>query len=146
MAGTHLLSGVAAGLVLLPVAPITGDPFEQAAWVAAVGLCALAPDLDHPQSTLGRLLPPVSWLIAWISGGHRAATHSVLDVAVFTGLAQTVTVLAHLPAWVPYAVAVGCVIHVAGDCLTRNGCPLLWPADRKSTRLNSSHVKNSYAV
>jgi membrane-bound metal-dependent hydrolase YbcI (DUF457 family) len=27
-----------------------------------------------------------------------------------------------------YAVALGCLVHVLGDCLTPEGCPLLWPA------------------
>lgn len=26
-----------------------------------------------------------------------------------------------------YAVALGCLAHLAGDCLTPRGCPLLWP-------------------
>lgn len=26
-----------------------------------------------------------------------------------------------------YAVALGCLAHIAGDCLTPRGCPLLWP-------------------
>lgn len=27
-----------------------------------------------------------------------------------------------------YAVALGCVTHVVGDCLTPDGCPVFWPA------------------
>ncbi|MEO3783271.1 metal-dependent hydrolase [Actinocorallia sp. B10E7] len=30
--------------------------------------------------------------------------------------------------WAGYAVALGCVVHVAGDCCTPRGCPVLWPA------------------
>jgi membrane-bound metal-dependent hydrolase YbcI (DUF457 family) len=29
--------------------------------------------------------------------------------------------------WAGYAVALGCVAHVAGDCLTPEGCPVFWP-------------------
>lgn len=29
--------------------------------------------------------------------------------------------------WLPWSVAAGCLAHVAGDCLTKEGCPLLWP-------------------
>lgn len=32
-----------------------------------------------------------------------------------------------LPDWLPYLVALGCVVHVVGDCLTERGCPVLWP-------------------
>src|SRR5581483_5610569 len=31
-------------------------------------------------------------------------------------------------ALVPVAAAGGCAVHIAGDMLTRTGCPLLWPA------------------
>ncbi|MDX6743253.1 metal-dependent hydrolase [Actinocorallia sp. A-T 12471] len=29
--------------------------------------------------------------------------------------------------WAGYAVALGCLVHVAGDCCTPQGCPVLWP-------------------
>lgn len=29
--------------------------------------------------------------------------------------------------WLPVAVGVGTLAHLAGDCLTKEGCPLLWP-------------------
>ena len=32
--------------------------------------------------------------------------------------------------WLPVAVGVGVLAHLAGDCLTREGCPLLWPHRR----------------
>ncbi|MER7213272.1 metal-dependent hydrolase [Streptosporangium sp. NPDC000239] len=30
-------------------------------------------------------------------------------------------------AWLGVAVAVGCLVHVVGDCCTEKGCPVLWP-------------------
>lgn len=32
------------------------------------------------------------------------------------------------PAVLPIAVGIGAAAHIAGDCLTEEGCPLLWPA------------------
>ncbi|MDH2424274.1 metal-dependent hydrolase [Sphaerisporangium sp. TRM90804] len=29
--------------------------------------------------------------------------------------------------WLGVAIAVGCLAHVIGDCLTERGCPVLWP-------------------
>jgi membrane-bound metal-dependent hydrolase YbcI (DUF457 family) len=29
--------------------------------------------------------------------------------------------------FVGYAVTLGCLAHVAGDCLTPRGCPVFWP-------------------
>ncbi|MFI6512409.1 metal-dependent hydrolase [Streptosporangium sp. NPDC050855] len=34
-------------------------------------------------------------------------------------------------AWLGLAVAIGCLTHVAGDCCTERGCPVLWPIRRK---------------
>ncbi|MEU4313021.1 metal-dependent hydrolase [Nocardia sp. NPDC024068] len=31
------------------------------------------------------------------------------------------------PYWLPFALGLGALIHIAGDCLTDRGCPLLWP-------------------
>ena len=32
--------------------------------------------------------------------------------------------------WLPVAVGAGVLAHLAGDCLTKEGCPLLWPHRR----------------
>lgn len=36
---------------------------------------------------------------------------------------------------VPVAVALGCMIHVAGDMVTKQGCPIMWPLSDKKTAL-----------
>jgi membrane-bound metal-dependent hydrolase YbcI (DUF457 family) len=39
-----------------------------------------------------------------------------------------VVFLTDIPLWyVPPALALGCLIHIVGDMLTDEGCPLLWP-------------------
>src|SRR5215475_3915361 len=50
--------------------------------------------------------------------------------------------------WVPtmYLLAFAAVIPASGWATERFGARRVWIVDRKSTRLNSSHVKNSYAV
>jgi membrane-bound metal-dependent hydrolase YbcI (DUF457 family) len=35
------------------------------------------------------------------------------------------------PSWLWIAVALGTLTHVAGDCITKEGCPLFWPIDRR---------------
>ena len=90
MGHTHALSGLvtgaAAGLYVLHLPP----------WgtVALAGLtagAAVLPDIDHPDATLahcfGFLTTAFAWLVGKIAGGHRWGTHSILGVAVFTGLA-----------------------------------------------------------
>ncbi|MFE6689097.1 metal-dependent hydrolase [Streptomyces sp. NPDC057743] len=49
---------------------------------------ALLPDLDHHDGTIANFLGPVSKIlcrfVAWISGGHRHATHSLFFVVLMT--------------------------------------------------------------
>ncbi|MEV6982777.1 metal-dependent hydrolase [Sphaerisporangium sp. NPDC051017] len=33
--------------------------------------------------------------------------------------------------WLGFAVAIGCLAHVVGDCLTERGCPVLWPLQHR---------------
>lgn len=143
---------------------------------------ALLPDLDHHDGTIANFLGPVSKLlcrfVAWVSGGHRHATHSFFFVALmgagtwagvtylgrYFTLGMTFFLLAlavkalrmhapghghttwltvvgvaaagtavmdkwmpNAPGWLPYAVALGTLAHLMGDCLTKMGAPLLWP-------------------
>ena len=52
---------------------------------------ALIPDLDKcgssPARCLGFLSETIAWITGRLTGGHRHATHSVLGIAAFTGLA-----------------------------------------------------------
>ena len=86
---SHALSGAVTGmatgiLLHLPVPQI-------AALAGFTAGMALLPDLDKcgssPARCLGWLSEAIAWAAGRISGGHRHATHSVLGVAVFTGLA-----------------------------------------------------------
>jgi membrane-bound metal-dependent hydrolase YbcI (DUF457 family) len=36
---------------------------------------------------------------------------------------------------VPWALALGCLTHVIGDCLTDRGCPILWPISKDKITL-----------
>ena len=77
----HLLFSVTCALLAHKV-ELTPALAEGSLWhIVPMALAsALLPDLDHPQSLLGRQLP-------WISGplsrlfGHRGFTHSLLAVA-----------------------------------------------------------------
>lgn len=86
---SHALSGAVAGgatgiLLHLPVS-------QAAALAGFTAGMALLPDLDKcgssPARCLGFLSEAIAWAAGRISGGHRHATHSVLGIAIFTGLA-----------------------------------------------------------
>ena len=85
-------------------------------WGGAFGLAVVFTMLALALAGL-RICPPGPGLRAWGT------------VAVEAG-AGTWLVARYLPGvwdWLPFAVALGSLAHIAGDCLTERGCPLLWP-------------------
>lgn len=66
-----------------------------------------------------------------------APIHWTARVAAGAGAAALTWWFPGLAAWpvLPLAVAVGCAAHIAGDILTRPGCPLLWPASQGNTSI-----------
>lgn len=57
--------------------------------------------------------------------GHHAWLSVVALAALGTlGLDR---LLPSTPGWLPYAVGLGTLTHLLGDCLTKQGAPLLWP-------------------
>jgi hypothetical protein len=187
---SHALSGLAAGAVTLPWAPVHGA-VGQAAWVAAAGGFAMLPDLDQRGSTISRMWGPLSdvpsGVVGTIARGHRWGTHdavvapvvfgflaslasgwfwsSLLFMAMSIGLALRAlhfvipgkaenTVIGNLllsfggawlllanipsPAWLPWAVMLGVLTHIAGDLLTCEGVPLpvFWAFGRNRIKLS----------
>lgn len=117
---------------------------------------SLVPDFDHPRSIASNCLPPITNVFAWLvrrlsravyvatamrgdrhdddAGTHRALTHTaafaVLAGAVLAGVVHVVAGWwppAEEWMWLGWPLGLGCLIHVAGDCCTRSGCPVLWP-------------------
>jgi inner membrane protein len=90
--------------------------------VGVRGIGALAPDLDHPQSSLMRSLGPAKRLARGVLP-HRGILHSVFAVAVIRYLGLTVFQLDELAR----AFAWGYASHILGDILTVSGVPILAP-------------------
>lgn len=155
MAGSHVAVGLMAATTY---STLIGTPFGPVT-AAAAAFGSLLPDLDHPGSFLGRrvvrfgaFLSALAALAQWGVGfpvpasvlgltvgftltpvalylvGHRGITHSLL------GVGASLVVLA-LFGWLGNPVVVAAVIgylaHLAGDLLTGEGIPLLWPAGRR---------------
>ncbi|MER6298611.1 metal-dependent hydrolase [Kitasatospora sp. NPDC001539] len=187
MGHSHAVSGAMLYAASAPFLPplLLHTKLEPADILMGTVLCAgaaLLPDLDHHDGSIANFLGPVSKVlcrfVAWASGGHRHATHSLLFVALmgagtwagitylgryFTlgltffllalairalrlcppsnGPEAWITVIGlsalgtfgmntwmpNSPGWLPYAVALGTLAHLLGDCLTKKGAPLLWP-------------------
>ena len=92
----HTMSGVAAGVWSLPVAPVSGAA-GSVVWVAAVTGFALAPDLDHSKATAANMWGPITRApSAFLT--HRGFTHRPAGVAaaVVTAWAAVTGTLAPL--------------------------------------------------
>jgi inner membrane protein len=119
LAATHVIFGV--GLSLLAAKVTAADSLPLVVAAGAVG--SLLPDIDHPKSTFGKVIWPISGIIGGIFG-HRGITHSLLAV-----LAVAWFLWGHLPPW-GLGLAVGYLSHLLADWLTPSGVPLMWPSRR----------------
>jgi len=95
-----------------------------------LGLGALLPDIDHPESKLGRVFLPIAYLL-YNTVGHRSLTHSILFITILFFVSTIIwgmnTIIVGL--------MLGCVFHVLGDMLTPSGCCLLYPLNKKKFKL-----------
>jgi inner membrane protein len=132
MAFTHVAAGAASALALsnLLHAPAT----QTTMFLAGGVLGGLLPDIDHPASSLGRRVLPLSMMLAAIFG-HRGITHSLI-AAVVVSLAAWYSL--HGLDWRPghsapfvLGLSAGYLSHLLADWLTNTGVPLLWPMKRR---------------
>lgn len=150
----HLAMAVASAEVTEPLAPHPLGPVASvAAWCAIVGICGLASDLDHRDGKLSHSLGPITWVLCRLlikiskavyfmtrgprdyqhTNGHRAFTHTPV-FAVLAGAGAWLAVPAPYSWFVGLAVTQGILAHLAGDCCTNSGVPLLWPIMIKGRR------------
>ncbi|MBS3124953.1 metal-dependent hydrolase [Candidatus Woesearchaeota archaeon] len=115
MGRTHMAIGFLAGLALFKL--FDSNPLL---FICLATLGSLLPDLDHEKSMINRLLPVTRW-IPWLFR-HRGFFHSIFPalIILFAGLIFSFQMIA-LP------LAIGYLVHLFSDCLTRQGCNLLHP-------------------
>ena len=123
MAGSHVVVGMAAWVWAAP--HLGQSPLDPAALALATA-GALLPDIDHPQSWVGRRIRVVSRPLA-ATVGHRGVTHSVLAVIVCCLLLRWDNVSHAIAA----PLIVGYLSHLAADLLTSSGLRLAWPLRRR---------------
>lgn len=121
---THIIFGACLGYATSYLMPSPHAPLVVAT-ASAAG--ALLPDVDHPGSSFGRRIKPISLLISAIFG-HRGITHSLL-AAMALGLLLFFKVEL-MPDWA-LGLVIGYLSHLIGDWMTPSGVPLLWPSREK---------------
>ena len=58
---------------------------------------------------------------------RRRVGSAVVNAMVNAGLLGGFALLHVEYRWIGFAVGLGCLVHLVGDCITTEGCPLLWP-------------------
>jgi inner membrane protein len=119
MAKSHVIIGVATWFAAAPVLHL---PPTDSVYLGLAVVGSLLPDVDHPQSWVGRRTKPVSTALA-ATLGHRGITHSAF------ALIGLVALLLHTGSrqGAVSALAVGYLSHLAADMLTPRGLRLAWP-------------------
>jgi inner membrane protein len=115
-AGTQYVTG-------LPMTTFLSYP----SYYGGLFLGSLLPDMDHPQSYLGRRTYPLSVLINK-SFGHRGFTHSLLSLFLF-GIATAYWWSVN-PLFFG-GIYLGYLSHLLGDMCTVSGVPLLYPKRKR---------------
>lgn len=113
--------------------------------VLGLGVCligALLPDVDHPSSTVGKLVPFLSYPISAIFG-HRGITHSLLMISfmiwyLYEGVQHTTFTTSYIK-YFTVPLVVGYLSHLIADMMTPAGLPLLYPLKR---RFNIAFIQN----
>ena len=126
MASTH--AGFAAATYVAAVASgAVPGAFEGAA-AAMIG--GLMPDVDHPESSLGRRAPLLSLPLSALFG-HRGATHSMFAIGLLAAGLQVAALVWPVIAPAALGLIIGYVSHVLADVLTPSGVPLMWPSPQR---------------
>lgn len=116
------MSHAAFGLFLYGlIAGIFGD--LTVSHLAVAALAAWIPDVDHPQSAIGRILFPLS---IWLNKkyGHRTVTHCLRFVLIMS-LVTLPLIIIGWRYWL--AVPIGVFAHLMSDGMTVSGVPLMYP-------------------
>ncbi len=102
-------------------------------------LFSLLPDIDHPESMLGRLFPPLSKYIQR-KYGHRTVTHSIFAIMVMSVIFLPFLILAHSGGAGVFSSSMGSLYfaallafssHIFIDLFNKSGVRLFAPFSRK---------------
>lgn len=118
---THLTLGIASGLLI--AAHFHTDTVLT---VAAGALGALLPDIDHPQSIISGWIPG-SGIVGLLGVRHRGFTHSLVFILLILAGWFAASQRVFIPYVIVGAFCAGILTHFAGDMLTPQGIPLLYP-------------------
>lgn len=140
MGHTHWVIGAASWLGVLAFVTVSHNPAVVFGGTAIAAVSALCADIDTKNSMASKALGPItgalSYLIRTLFGGHRKITHSILGMILVATGVYALTLGLHWPIWVELSILTGWASHIGSDMITREGCPLLWPASKSKYGLH----------
>ncbi|RAX57626.1 hypothetical protein CCZ01_05665 [Helicobacter monodelphidis] len=110
------------------------DSKELILLLGGVAIGSLLPDIDEPQSKIGRQTLFISHLIHKIFG-HRGATHTLLFPLVIGVILYPLFLALHFDMLPLLGIVIGSYLHIAGDMLTKSGCPIYLPLHSRNIGL-----------
>ncbi len=114
---THFLFSLFLGLIFIKYFPQQNTVI----FLVLVTLSGFLPDIDTPQSKLGRKLKIISWPLNFIFG-HRKFFHSIFPPLV-------IYIILHLSgySYLGFAVFLGYLTHLIGDSFSKEGIAFFYP-------------------
>jgi membrane-bound metal-dependent hydrolase YbcI (DUF457 family) len=122
----HSLANLLLALILFLLASWLAGPPANPVLLIPLFVGALLPDLDAPNSLVGRLLPVVSRPLA-SRLGHKQAWHTPAAAILLALLVAPLSLLLHGALAGSYALLLGYAAHLLLDLLQPQGIMLLWP-------------------
>lgn len=119
---THLVFGIFIGILWVSLFGISNKYL----FFSVVAVASLFPDIDHPESKLGRKVKPISWLVNKVFG-HRGFLHSIWPIVILY------VVFVYVLGWrvAGIGLAVGGFAHLMSDAFTIMGVNFTHPLRAK---------------
>ena len=96
------------------------------------------PDIDEPNSYIGKKLPFFSKLLRKIGLKHRTLTHSIFFPLI---LFLIIAFIPDLDTFFVRGFIIGIILHIIGDTITVSGVPILYPISKKRYFLLPSFLR-----
>lgn len=131
---THLIVTYATSLPLL----VSSDSLGVGN-VVALGIGAIFPDIDHPNSFIGRRMPITSGGMRK-AFGHRGMVHSLVGAIVFTAIIRFLLISFNFPLEWGFWFLIGFLAHLIEDSFSKFGIAWLQPIYDKNIQFGFKQI------